>query len=56
MGIAASKVVCYTAFGGVDPSMALPITIDAGACGAAQRGALVQRSMRGMRVSRLAPR
>ena len=30
MGIAASKVVCYTAFGGVDPASALPVTIDAG--------------------------
>ena len=30
MGIAASKVVCYTAFGGIDPSAALPVTIDAG--------------------------
>ena len=33
MGIAASKVACYTAFGGIDPSAALPVTIDAGACG-----------------------
>jgi malic enzyme len=31
MGIAASKVVCYTAFGGIDPSAALPVCIDAGA-------------------------
>jgi len=30
MGIAASKVACYTAFGGIDPSAALPVTIDAG--------------------------
>ena len=30
MGIAASKVACYTAFGGIDPAVALPITIDAG--------------------------
>ena len=31
MGIAASKVVCYTAFGGIDPAAALPVCIDAGA-------------------------
>ena len=31
MGIAASKVACYTAYGGIDPSAALPVTIDAGA-------------------------
>jgi malate dehydrogenase (oxaloacetate-decarboxylating)(NADP+) len=31
MGIAASKVACYTAFGGIDPASALPVTIDAGA-------------------------
>ena len=30
MGIAASKVSCYTAFGGIDPGVALPITIDVG--------------------------
>ena len=30
MGIAASKVVCYTAFGGIDPATALPVTIDVG--------------------------
>jgi malate dehydrogenase (oxaloacetate-decarboxylating)(NADP+) len=30
MGIAASKVACYTAFGGVDPATALPVSIDAG--------------------------
>jgi malate dehydrogenase (oxaloacetate-decarboxylating)(NADP+) len=30
MGIAASKVVCYTAFGGIDPAAALPVTIDCG--------------------------
>ena len=30
MGIAASKVVCYTAFGGIDPAAALPVCIDAG--------------------------
>jgi hypothetical protein len=31
MGIAASKVACYTAYGGIDPASALPVTIDAGA-------------------------
>ncbi len=36
MGIAASKVACYTAFGGIDPNAALPVTIDAGARGRTQ--------------------
>lgn len=30
MGIAVSKVQCYTAFGGLDPSLTLPVCIDAG--------------------------
>ena len=30
MGVAVSKVQCYTAFGGLDPSTCLPVCIDAG--------------------------
>lgn len=30
MGIAAAKVVCATAFGGIDPAAALPVTVDVG--------------------------
>jgi malic enzyme len=49
MGIAASKVVCYTAFGGIDPSAALPVTIDAGA--SAETHLLVSLRMFTLRIA-----